>query len=411
MDSLSAYTTALTSLIPFISALGCGLLVGFSMQDCVKLEEKKLKWIVLFYLLISGLGWFVTFSYEFYPVLFVWLNVACLFTYVSASIFFYRIIRFLTRLGVKENFSVLHYVLPAALVGVMLVWSVLVPFDVQLEIVTGKARVIPEGYRAFTLFFTSKPLLRVGFGLVYYILAIRVLRQYYKRAKGKRVMKRPTQWVLFLVGISIASLFSSVLPTLMPRDEILQSVWTLIVALSIAGQHLLLSYHIICRDYIPYILTHNKMKTAKRNRRVWLANGEMIEVPFRQRKGTLNRIIFEKYIQKEKPYLKPSYKITDMVEAIDVNRSMLSNFINSTYGVNYSRFMNRLRIEELERLHDMPGNEKKPLCELVVSAGFKSYRNYLRAFSIEEADEDPDEMEDEDLEEMNDEMEERSIEE
>lgn len=96
--------------------------MGFSMQDCVKLEEKKLKWIVLFYLLISGLGWFVTFSYEFYPVLFVWLNVACLFTYVSASIFFYRIIRFLTRLGVKENFSVLHYVLPAALVGVMLVW-------------------------------------------------------------------------------------------------------------------------------------------------------------------------------------------------------------------------------------------------------------------------------------------------
>lgn len=82
-------------------------------MDCVKREEKKLKKVVLFYLLIYGLGWFVTFSYEFFPVLFVWLNVVCLFTYVSASIFFYRIVRFLTRLGLEENFSTLHYVLPA----------------------------------------------------------------------------------------------------------------------------------------------------------------------------------------------------------------------------------------------------------------------------------------------------------
>lgn len=404
MNSLDAYTTALTSLIPFISALGCGLLVGFSLSDCVKREEKKLKKVILFYLFISGLGWFVTFSYEFFPALFVWLNVACLFTFVSASIFFYRIVRFLTRLGLEENFSVLHYVLPVALVVVMLVWSMQVPFDVQLEIVTSKARVIPEGYRAFTLFFTSKPLLRVAFGLVYYILAIRVLMKYYKRASGNRVIVRqPMSWLLFLVGISIASLFSSVLPTLMPRGEILHSVWTLIVALSIAAQHLLLSYHIICRDYYPYIITEEMQKAENRIKRVHLPDGQMIEVPFRQHKGMMKRVHFEKYIQKERPYLKPDYRISDMVEALDVNRTELSKFINSTYGVNFNRYINRLRLKEIERLRALPENENKPLAKLVAGAGFGTYRSYRRARIAEENEEEPCEI--------SNEKEERSIEE
>lgn len=359
-------------------------------MDCVEREEKKLKKVILFYLFISGLGWFVTFSYEFFPALFVWLNVACLFTFVSASIFFYRIVRFLTRLGLEENFSMLHYVLPVALVVVMLVWSMLVPFDVQLEIVTSKARVIPEGYRAFTLFFTSKPLLRVVFGLVYYILAIRVLMKYYKRASSNKVIVRqPTSWLLFMVGISIASLFSSVLPTLMPRGEILHSVWTLIVALSIVAQHLLLSYHIICRDYYPYIITEYKQKMENRIKRVYLPTGQMIEVPFRQHKGMMNYFYFEKYIRKEKPYLKPDYKITDMVEALDVNRTELSKFINTTYGVNFNRYINRLRLNEVDRIRALSGSKNKPLAKLVVGAGFGTYRSYRRALIAEENEEEP----------------------
>lgn len=255
MDISATYTTALTPLIPFFSALTCGILVAFSLQDCLILEERKLKRIVLFYLLLSGLGWIVTFSYEFIPVLFVWLNIACLVSYILPSIFFYRIIRYLTRLGKAEAFSPLHYLLPGALAAVMLVWSLFVPFGVQLEIVTGKAQVFPAGYEAYARFFTTKPLLRVVFGLVYYLLALRVMLKYYQKAVNKKTrVRKPARWVMFLVGISLASLFSSVLPTFMPRGEILYSVWTLGVAACIAAQHVLLSYHIMRRDYFPYIL-------------------------------------------------------------------------------------------------------------------------------------------------------------
>lgn len=383
MDISATYTTALTPLIPFFSALACGILVAFSLQDCLKLEERKLKRIVLFYLFLSGLGWIVTFFYEFVPVLFVWLNIACLVSYILPSVFFYRIIRYLTRLGRPEAFPPLHYLLPVMLVAVMLVWSLFVPFDVQLEIVTGKAQVLPVGYEAYARFFTTKPLLRVVFGLVYYLLVLWVVLEYYRKAvRKKKRGRKPARWVLFLVGISLASLFSSVLPTFMPRGEILYSVWTLSVALSIAAQHVLLSYHIMRRDYYPYILrgkTRNPLlPVGNRMPRV-----RKIPQPRRQFSRKLNRHMFEEFIRNKKPYLNPSYKITDMVNDLDVNRTSLSTLINRTYGMNFNSYLNHLRLRELEQLRLLPDNEEKNVRLLLGQVGFHNYRTYLRAINVE----------------------------
>lgn len=383
MDISATYTIALTPLIPFFSAISCGILVAFSLQDCLDPEERKLKRIVLFYLSLSGLGWFVTFSYEFIPELFVWLNIACLISYILPAIFFYRIIRYLTLLGQPEMFSCLHYLMPGALVAAMLVWSLFVPFGVQLEIVTGKAQVFPAGYEVYTRFFILKPLLRVVFGLLYYILALLVLMRYYKKATRKKArVRKPARWVLFLVGISLASLLSSVLPTFMPRGEILYSVWTLLVASSIAIQHVLLSYHIMRRDYSPYIIPEKKRKQPSSPMR----STDRIEVPpppRRQHSGKLSRSIFEKFIRRGKPYLNPDYKITDLVEDLDVNRTSLSAFVNRTYGVNFNRYLNRLRLEELERLRLLPENQGKSISSLISKAGFKDFRNYSRAVAAE----------------------------
>lgn len=375
MDILTIYTTALTSLIPFFSAIACGILVAFSLQDCLKREERKLKRIVLFYLVMSGIGWCMLICYEFNPVLFVWLNVVCLLSFALPAILFFRIIRFLTRHGQPENFSPLHYLLPGVLAAVLLIWSLFVPFDVQLEIVRGKALVWPAGYEFYTRLFTSKPLLRVIFGLVYYMLAIRVLSDYYKRANRKKVLvRKPAKWILFLVGISLASLFSSLLPTFMPRGEILYSIWTLMVSLSITAQHVLLSYHIIRRDYFPYIITEEtRVQPEPAN----------MKSRRRQYAGKLDRMVFESFIQNEKPYLNPDYKITDLVEDLDVNRTALSSFVNHTYGMNFNRFLNRLRLRELELLRSQSGGQGQSISSLIDKVGFKDFRNYSRAVAAE----------------------------
>lgn len=383
MDISATYTTALTLLIPFFSALACGILVAFSLQDCLQREERDLKRVVLFYLVLSGTGWFFTFAYEFAPVLFAWLHVFCLLSYVLPSLFFYRIVRYLTRLGQPEKFPPWHYLLPGVLAAVMFVWSLAVPFGVQLEIVTGKARVLPDGYEAYARFFTAKPLLRVVFGLVYYLLALRVVTEYYKKAARKKSrVRKPARWVVFLVGISLASLFSSVLPTFMPRAEILYSVWPLLVVSCIAAQHVLLSYHIMRRDYSPYILPGKTRKPRKQGVRT--PKPEKVPVPRRQYAGELNRTVFEEFIRTRKPYLKPDYKITDLVEDLDVNRTSLSAFVNRTYGMNFSRYLNRLRLRELEQLRLQPDNKGKTLGSLLGKAGFDNYRTYQRAVSAEQ---------------------------
>lgn len=406
MDNFTTYTTAITPLIPFFSAIACGILVAFSLQDCLKHEELKLKKIILFYLFISGIGWFVTFCYEFSPMLFVWLNIVCLISYISSSLFFYRIIRYLTRLGQDEHFSKMHYLLPGILTVVMLTWSLFIPFDVQLKIVTGKAQVFPDGYEIFAHFYTIKPLLRVIFGLTYYTLSIKVLMNYYNRATRNRTIKRqPAQWLFFLIGISLASLFSSVLPTFMPRGEILYSVWTLIVALSITVQHVLLSYHIIRRDYSPYIIkavankqpqtitsTPEPTKPTEKPKEGTEEPKVETEKPTeesidttrrRQYTGKLNRKIFESFMRKEKPYLNPDYKMTNLVDDLDVNRTTLSEFVNRTYGMNFNRYLNRMRLEELRKLRALPANMGKSMKSLADMAGFKDYRNYSRAATAE----------------------------
>lgn len=425
MELTAAYQVGITVLIPVFTAITCGILVSLSLCGCLNQEERRLKKIMIVYLSCSALGWYMAFCYEFNPELFTWLNVLCLLSFVLPSIFFYRIVRFFTRLGKTERFSPLHYLLPGLLAAVMLVWSLFVPIEVQTEIVKGKALVFPKGYEMFAFFFTLKPLLRVIFGMTYYILTIAILVEYYKRIhRKKNVAEHHADWVVFLVGISIASLLSSLLPTFMPRATILYSLWTLLAALAMAFQHILLSFHIIRRKYRlytaqAYIVPQKKAKRATPQKKgtratpqkkavratplpspVSIAEAETVGMPGtvampeaeagpaatpprRRYHGKLTQERFEAYFRNEKPWLNPSCKITDLIEAFDVNRTTLSSFINRTYGMNLNRYLNHWRVKELNRLRSLPKNKGKSLGTLVKEAGFDNYRTYLRNTSVE----------------------------
>ena len=81
--------------------------------------------------------------------------------------------------------------------------------------------------------------------------------------------------------------------------------------------------------------------------------------------------------------MNPDYKITNLVEDLDVNRTTLSAFINRTYGVNFNRYLNRRRLKELEQLRLQPANQGKSISSLIDKVGFKDFRNYTRAAAAE----------------------------
>jgi len=75
--------------------------------------------------------------------------------------------------------------------------------------------------------------------------------------------------------------------------------------------------------------------------------------------------------------------MTDLVEDLDVNRTVLSAFINQTYGMNFNRYLNRFRLRELDRLRLRPANQGKSVSSLIGQVGFKDFRTYSRAVATE----------------------------
>ncbi|MEG1649107.1 MAG: AraC family transcriptional regulator, partial [Rikenellaceae bacterium] len=97
----------------------------------------------------------------------------------------------------------------------------------------------------------------------------------------------------------------------------------------------------------------------------------------------IDRTVFERHIHTHKPYLNPSLRITDLAQELGTNRTYLSVFINTEYGVNFSRYINRLRLNELDRLRRTPSLSELTRTELIDRAGFSNYQGYVRSLKNE----------------------------
>jgi AraC-like DNA-binding protein len=97
----------------------------------------------------------------------------------------------------------------------------------------------------------------------------------------------------------------------------------------------------------------------------------------------LTRRDIEAYFYLHRPFVDPAFKLSDLAEAMRVNRSEMSAFINSTFGVNFRRYVNRWRLQEYERLMALPSNEVKNPSKILLMAGFADLRHYLRVLEQE----------------------------
>ena len=381
MIDFNLYLNTLVILIPVFTASACMLLTAFSIHNCHTPQEKTLMAIHIRFLLMIFMSWFTVFCYLFFPKAFVFLNIPCLAGFVLAPVFFFRVIRFLARPDRKEQFSPLHYLAPALIGLVFLTWSLFVPFDVQVEIVTSRELFIAGKYALYSRLFTSKPVLRVIFMLLYYSFIARQLVNYYRKASCKdSFVLKPARWVIFLIILSLIFAFSSVMSFLIPRKSAISSVYTAITAFVITGQFLLLTFHIIRRKYLLYALPAGSNDNADPD-----AEKKKTEDIGRRRmhSGKLTRSRLNTYFREQKPYLRKDYKIADLVEAMDVNRSVLSAFINNNYNVNFNRFVNQWRLREIKRLQILPSNKGKSVAKLFHEAGFTELRQYYRAAAAE----------------------------
>lgn len=90
------------------------------------------------------------------------------------------------------------------------------------------------------------------------------------------------------------------------------------------------------------------------------------------------RQILEQWMEKEKPYLDPEFRLMDLTKVLPMNRTYLSQFIHSEYGCTFYQFVNRYRIEEAKRLK--LENPDLKVADVSAICGFSSPTVFTRTF-------------------------------
>lgn len=412
MNHIPEYSQLLTFIYPFFSGFTCAVLMFFSLKESKTRTEVKIKKITLIYLLVTAFNWFGSFLFGYYPEAFIYINTPLLISYIYAQIILYYLFHFLTRTKKEDIFSLWHHFIPFVLCTILLVWSLFVPYDVQLQIVQSRGVVFPDGYEVYGRYFTSKPLIRFIFSIVYsFLIVLRLIRYYRKVNSSPTLLRKPSRWILFLGILMALLIITPGIGTFTPRTVIFSSLTAKIAAFCIFCQQILLTYHIVRRDYMLYVTfsveeENEKLKKNRKNKKEPVLKGTQSintinetqqkeeksenqdkkknRKPYTHNKETLTKRNFEAYVNKYKPFLDTNIKITDLAETLETNRTYISNFVNKTYGVNFNRYINQCRLKEVEQLKKKHSNKEKTLRELVVKAGFSDYKHYSRARAIEE---------------------------
>ena len=82
----------------------------------------------------------------------------------------------------------------------------------------------------------------------------------------------------------------------------------------------------------------------------------------------------------EKLYLNPSLTLPELSAKLGVSAKELSQAINQIEAVNYSQFVSKYRIEEVQRLIKLTSYSKYTIASIAYDSGFSSISSFNAAF-------------------------------
>ena len=89
----------------------------------------------------------------------------------------------------------------------------------------------------------------------------------------------------------------------------------------------------------------------------------------------------EAWMETDKPYRNPDFRLTDLMRVLPMNRTYLSKFISAEFGCTFYQFVTNYRIEEAQRL--MREHPEMKLLEVAEQSGFSSATVFSRVFARE----------------------------
>lgn len=370
----------LTACVIATSALTWALIMLFAVSDSKTGKEKNVKRILLWYFLSTLAAWFAVVVYAYVPAYYPYIHSLTYLSVLLITVIFFQFIYTLTITRPNDRFPRWHYAAPVLICLALLVWSFFIPFDVQVQLRKGQGAIVPE-YTAYSHFFLLKPRIRLVFCLVYLILSILRVQQYGKDIhRRNHPVRNPTPWILTLLFTPVTMLVLALLRNTIPPEKVLVFGGVHLFILLILILHGAVGYNVIRRNFLLYIPLSPEPLPSKTTK----FQAETTDSYYGKNESKrLTRKSFETYIQQYKPYLDPQLKLTDLLEPLQTNRTLLSGFINRTYRMNFNRYINVCRLKELQRLCRSSAHQKKEMNRLIAQAGFASRRNYVRALAAE----------------------------
>jgi AraC-like DNA-binding protein len=86
------------------------------------------------------------------------------------------------------------------------------------------------------------------------------------------------------------------------------------------------------------------------------------------------------FMLEKKPFLQPRYTIKQLSSAIKIPTYQLSAIINQEKGMNFSDYLNKMRIRYCEEIIKIEGGKKMNLKNLANKCGFYNRNTFTNAF-------------------------------
>ena len=354
---------------PVISSLSCAVMLAIYRHRHGKQDENILYRLLITYFLAISLLWAISLVYVYFPLLYVRINILYYLGLFWGQVVFYQFIYTLTRLPGEKRFFPVHYIIPLVIVGVFAVWSAFVPFDVQVQLVVSRGEPVP-GYEAYSRLFTSRLAFRGVWNIVYTALAWWRLLAYRRTIAdySSNADRSSLAWVALLLLISFSLVPPSLLSAVYSKKVLISSILLLLPQLLLVVQHAIVCYNMAVGNFVVIRYPEDEEDYPVLPETTTITEEERAA---RRRK-------FEKYMNEHRPYLNPELQISDLALAFGTNRTYLSRFINREYGMNFSRYINLLRFQEMERLRNDLTCAHLAEEERACMAGFGNFRGYMK---------------------------------
>ena len=239
--------------------------------------------------------------------------------------------------------------------------------------------------------------IRVGWSIFFIILNIRLIRHFQLQSPGKVVKDNESilKWLKqlngLLAGLILAALFVAIIAPIKKTGfnllDLSLGAFVLIICVQLFRRPRLLyglfqpTADLPVPSLLPLPAGENLVNGPTISFEAGMSSIQKTSISsITNEEAVRYKQLVEHFFRNSQPFLKVDYSLEQMVIDINVQRYILSAFINREYGMGFREFLNRHRVEYLIQNKDKPEWKNFTLEAIAAECGFKSRITFINNF-------------------------------